>query len=222
MEGSVEAVLEPEQAPRRKLSREARRGQLIEATIAVIAEKGYARMTLGEVAKRAGLSHGLANFHFESKEKLLAATLDHLSEEYRANWQGALARAGGHPADRLAALLEADFDPVICESDKLAAWVSFWGEAQSRPMYQDHCGSNDEEYQGIMTRTCADLIQLGGYGGQAERIARVLRVTVEGVWLDLMTMREPYALEEAKATVWACVAAFFPRHFGPEGRLRGA
>ena len=57
---------------------------------------------------------------------------------------------------------------------------------------------------------------------QAERIARVLRVTVEGVWLDLMTMREPYALEEAKATVWACVAAFFPRHFGPEGRLRGA
>lgn len=204
---------------RRKLSRETRRGQLIEATIAVLAEKGYARMTLGEVAKRAGLSHGLANFHFESKEKLLAATLDFLSEEYRANWQAALAGAGAHPADRIAALIAADFNPVICQPDKLAAWVSFWGEAQSRPMYQEHCGSNDDEYQGYMTRTCDDLIRLGGYPGQAERVARVLRVTVEGVWLDLMTMQDPYGREEALATVWACAAAFFPRHFGPEGRL---
>ena len=204
---------------RRKLSRETRRGQLIEATIAVLAEKGYARMTLGEVAKRAGLSHGLANFHFESKEKLLAATLDFLSEEYRANWQAALAGAGAHPADRIAALIAADFNPVICQPDKLAAWVSFWGEAQSRPMYQEHCGSNDDEYQGYMTRTCDELIRLGGYPGQAERVARVLRVTVEGVWLDLMTMQDPYGREEALATVWACAAAFFPRHFGPEGRL---
>jgi len=216
---AVQAGAEAENPQRRKLSREARRGQLIEATIAVMAEKGYARMTLGEVAKRAGLSHGLANFHFESKEKLLAATLDHLSEEYRANWQAALARAGDHPADRIAALLEADFDPVICQSDKLAAWVSFWGEAQSRPMYQEHCGSNDEEHQGIMERTCQDLLTLGGYPGDARRVARVLRVTVEGVWLDLMTMQDPYGLDEAKATVWACATAFFPRHFGAGGRL---
>lgn len=216
------AMAETDNPIRRKLSREARRGQLIEATIAVLAEKGYARMTLGEVAKRAGLSHGLANFHFESKEKLLAATLDFLSEEYRANWQAALAGAGSHPADRIAALIEADFNPVICQPDKLAAWVSFWGEAQSRPMYQEHCGSNDEEYQGYMTRTCDELIALGGYAGQAARIARVLRVTVEGVWLDLMTMQDPYGHEEALATVWACAAAFFPRHFGPEGRLSGA
>ena len=52
----------------RKLSREARRAQLIEATIKVVAERGYARATLTEVASRAGLSHGLVNFHFQSKE----------------------------------------------------------------------------------------------------------------------------------------------------------
>ena len=36
--------------PPRKLSREARREQLIEATIAVLAVRGYARATLTEVA----------------------------------------------------------------------------------------------------------------------------------------------------------------------------
>ena len=57
-----------EVAPR-KLSREARRSQLIEATIETLAARGYARTTLTEVAKQAGLSHGLVNFHFETKEK---------------------------------------------------------------------------------------------------------------------------------------------------------
>lgn len=206
-------------APRRKLSREERRLQLIEATISVIAECGFARTTLGEVARRAGLSHGLANFHFESKEKLLAATLDHLSDEYRANWQAALAAVGPHPADRIAALIAADFAPAICTPDRLAAWCAFWGEAQSRPLYQAHCGSNDEEYQRLLDGLCRDLLILGGYPGDAVRVARVLRVTTEGVWLDLMTMQAPYARDEALATVWAVAAAFFPRHFGPEGRL---
>jgi TetR/AcrR family transcriptional repressor of bet genes len=217
----MEAATETTPAPRRKLSREERRLQLIEATISVIAENGFARTTLGEVARRAGLSHGLANFHFESKDKLLAATLDHLSEEYRANWQAALAVAGPHPADRIAALIDADFAPAICTADRLAAWCAFWGEAQSRPMYQESCGSNDEEYQRLMEGLCSDLVALGSYSGDAVRIARVLRVTTEGVWLDLMTMQNPYSREEAQATVWASAAAFFPRHFGAEGRLSG-
>lgn len=55
-------------APVRKLSREARRKQLMDATIEVVAARGYARTTLTEVAGRAGLSHGLANFHFKTKE----------------------------------------------------------------------------------------------------------------------------------------------------------
>ena len=67
----------------RKLSREFRRQQLIDSTIETIAARGYARTTLTDVANHAGLSHGLVNFHFQSKEKLLAETLLFLAEEYR-------------------------------------------------------------------------------------------------------------------------------------------
>ena len=59
-----------------------------------------------------------------------------------------------------------------------------------------------------------------GYDGHPARIARVLRVTVEGLWLDMMTLSEPYATEEARATVMTTIAAFYPRHFTAEG-LRG-
>jgi TetR/AcrR family transcriptional repressor of bet genes len=211
------------QRPPRKASRQSRRGQLIEATIEVLAERGFARTTLGEVAAKAGLSHGLVNFHFRSKEALLVETLLHLAEEYRRNWTGALeAASSGDPAARLDALIRADFRPEICTPSRLAAWCAYWGEAQSRPIYQEKCGSNDTEYVHVLEGVCRDLIAAGSYGLPAERVARVLRVTVEGVWLDLVTMSGPYPREEALATVQACAAAFFPRHFGPRGLLAAA
>lgn len=207
-----------EAAPR-KLSREARRNQLIEATIEALATRGYARTTLTEVAKIAGLSHGLVNFHFETKEKLLSETLLYLAEEYRLNWTTALEAARPDPASQLDAMLRADFNPAICTPTKLSAWCSFWGEAQSRPMYQERCGSNDEAYIKRLEAICAALIAEGGYSGIPVRTARALRVTVEGVWLDLMTMTEPYARDEALATVFACASAFFPAHFDETGRI---
>ena len=68
-----------------------------------------------------------------------------------------------------------------------------------------------------MEDVCATLIATGGYGGDPARIARVLRVTTEGVWLDLMTMVDPYDRDEALATLMTCAAAFFPRHFTDRG-----
>ena len=199
------------------MSREARRAQLIESTIETLACRGYARTTLTEVAKAAGLSHGLVLFHFETKEKLLAETLNFLAEEYRENWQAALARAGNDPADQLNALIEADFNPAICTPSRLAAWCSFWGEAQSRPIYQVVCGDKDDAYNLRLEQICQRLADLGHYGGNAQRMARVIRVTIEGVWLDLMTMVQPYSRAEGLATVRTCAAMCFPAHFTPDG-----
>jgi len=203
----------------RKLSRETRRLQLIEATIETLAIRGYARTTLTDVANQAGLSHGLVNFHFQSKEKLLAETLMFLAEEYRTNWTEALAKAGKSPADQLDALLRADFNPDICTTPRLSAWCAFWGEAQCRPLYQEHCGSNDEAYWAVLLELCAALAQEGHYSFNPSRAARVLRVTLEGVWLDMMTSTTPYDRAESLATAYTCAAAFFPKHFNEVGRI---
>jgi AcrR family transcriptional regulator len=194
--------------PPRKLPRAARREQLIEATIAVLAIKGYARTTMSDVADQAGLSHGLVNFHFKSKERLLAETLTYLSDEYVQNWRDALAAVGGDPAAQLDALIRADFRAELCTPQRLAAWCAFWGEAQSRPLYQEKCGSNNAEYVARMEAICADL--LAG-SGNAVRVARAIRVMTEGLWMDLVTQTEPYSLDEALQTALICVDAFFPQ-----------
>lgn len=208
------------ESPARKTrtqSRDARRTQLIEATIATIAERGYSRTTLTDVSRRAGLSHGLVLFYFETKDRLLAETLDFLSEEYRNNWQAALAAAGSEPEQRLAALIQADFQPAVCRPGRLAAWCAFWGESQSRPMYQARCGANDEHYSRILEAICSGMNERYGYVTSPVRAARLLRISIEGTWLELMTLANPYDQQEALLTVWTCAHGLYPRHFTPDG-----
>jgi TetR/AcrR family transcriptional repressor of bet genes len=204
----------------RKASKEVRRHQLIEATIDALAKKGYAQLTLADVAKAAGLSVGIVNFHFETKEKLLVETLKALAEEYRGNWQEALRTAGPRPAAKLAALLAADFNEKVCSPRSLSAWCAFWAAAPSRPTYQEHCSSNDAEYSAVTLDLCSSIIREGGYPHDPRRIARALDALLEGLWLDLMTMEEPYTRQEAVATVFAVLAALFPRHFTASGAVR--
>lgn len=197
----------------RTLSRDTRRLQVIEATIETLAARGYSRTTLTEVARAAGISHGLVLFHFATKENLLAETLSHLAEEYRQNWTEALAAAGSGPAEQLSALIEADFNPRICTPSRLAAWCSFWGEAQSRPMYQASSGDKDDAYTSVLEDICARLSEQGDYGRDPVHTARLIRVAIEGVWLDMMTMATPYSREDALLTVRMAAALCFPNHF---------
>jgi AcrR family transcriptional regulator len=224
MSESDQAAAEDESSARvlRKASPAVRREQLIEATIEVVAERGLSRITLSEIAARAGVAHGLVNFHFRTKDTLLSETLHYLAEEYRQNWTSALgALPHDDPASQLQALIEADFAAPVFTPARLAAWCAFWGEAQSRPMYQAQCGSNDRAYFDMLERICARLIKAGGYALKPRRAARVLRVTMEGTWLDLITMTDPYSSEEAKATIFTCAAALFPGHFSERGVKAG-
>ena len=199
------------QAPR-TLARDTRRAQVIEATIDCLADKGFSRTTVTEVAKRAGISHGLVLFHFQSKDNLLAETLDYLAEEYRANWQAALAVAGKAPEAQILALLQADFAPSVCTPARLAAWCAYWGESQSRPLYQSRCGANDALYNETLVGICQRMNQLYGYAHNPERTARLIRIMTEGVWLDLMTLEGPYSVAEAFETVMTGARALYPGH----------
>lgn len=206
------APIAPLPLPRTQ-SRDARRLQLIEATIQSLAERGFSRTTVTDVAARAGISHGLVLFHFSSKENLLAETLDFLAEEYRLNWQNALAAAGDAPEDQIKAMILADFAEAICTPARLSAWCAFWGESQSRPLYQARCGANDALYNAAMMDLCAAMNERHGYDVSPERTARLIRIMTEGVWLDLMTMAEPYSIAEAIETVMTGTRGLFPRHF---------
>ncbi len=200
----------------RKASKEVRQLQLIEATIDSLAKRGYSETTMADVADGAGLSRGIVNFHFESKEKLLIATLQHMYDEYSAHWRNALQKAGDDPAHQLQALVAADFDRSICNKRKLAAWCAFWGEAKSRPTYQALSSARDAVYQTIFIDLCATLRQSGGYAYEPQVMALALSAMLEGLWLRLMMGTEDTTRETALQAANEFLAAAFPRHYPPK------
>ncbi|MFC3207106.1 MAG: transcriptional regulator BetI [Mesorhizobium sp.] len=206
----------------RKASKEVRRQQLIEATIDSLAKRGYSDTTMADVADGAKLSRGIVNFHFESKEKLLIATLQYMYDEYAAHWRAALDKAGEDPASRLQALVAADFDRAVCNRRKLAAWCAFWGEAKSRPTYQALSGARDKAYQGTIVELCTLLKAEAGYDYDPEPIALALSTMLEGLWLRLMIGADDVSRETALAGANAFLATAFPRHFARAGTGRDA
>ena len=113
---------------------------------------------MADVADGAGLSRGIVNFHFESKEKLLVATLQHMADEYAAHWRDALAARRRRPRRAACGRWSPPISTApICTKRKLAAWCAFWGEAKSRPTYQALCGARDAAYQDVFIELCASL-----------------------------------------------------------------
>ena len=117
----------------RKASKETRRQQLIEATIDSLAKRGYSETTMADVADGAGLSRGIVNFHFESKEKLLVATLQYMADEYSAHWRAACQKAGDDPARQLAAAGRRRFRPLDLQQAQARRLVRLLGRGQVAP-----------------------------------------------------------------------------------------
>ncbi|MEU7576210.1 TetR/AcrR family transcriptional regulator [Streptomyces sp. NPDC041068] len=61
---------------------QARRSQLVECTIDMIATKGYPATSLAAIAEQAGLSKAAVLYHFSSKDNLTRATLSHVLEQF--------------------------------------------------------------------------------------------------------------------------------------------
>jgi AcrR family transcriptional regulator len=214
----VIAITETTTAPAsRKASRPVRRQQLIDATIAVLARKGYSALTVADVAKTARLSVGIINFHFESKEKLLAACLTHLAEEYYHNWHGALAMPGASVAEKLQLIVLGDFNDKIFTPDKLAAWIAFWGETQGRPIYVEICSTYDEERTKAVSGLCEKIIKDGGYKLVPSTVMRALESLGDGLWLGVAAgnsqAKFTITASQARMALQATLVSFFPKHF---------
>ena len=199
---------------RRAASREKRRQQLIDATMKCIARKGMSSTTLGDVASEAGLSQGIVNLHFKSKDNLLNETLRALADDYKSQFDKTIDRAGPAPANRLLAAMELDFKPSICDRKKLALWFAFWGEAKARPAYRKICYESDRYYDEVVEHLCARIIEDGGYRDvKATAAANALTSMTNGLWQWALISPHSFNRDKAMEAVMSYLRSVFPEHF---------
>jgi TetR/AcrR family transcriptional regulator, transcriptional repressor of bet genes len=93
--------------PKRSFIEEARRVQIVSAAIETLVELGYAKTSLAQIAKRAGISTSLIPYHFKDKEDLLEQTLFEITGTWLMYVQEKVA-GGTSATDKLRIYIEAN------------------------------------------------------------------------------------------------------------------
>jgi TetR/AcrR family transcriptional repressor of bet genes len=210
----MSAVIAKSSQGKRTASKEARRQQLIQATIRSISKHGLSDTTVATVAREARLSQGIVNLHFQSKQKLLVETLKSVADEYKEAWEKALAEAGPSNAEKIEALVNVDFCPAVCDRTKIAVWFAYWSETKSRPTYRKLCAERDRGYDSKLNELIKALIEEGPYPLlDAEIVTDGLSAISAGLWLDLLVSPRAMSREKARMSCRMFLRQLFPKHF---------
>ena len=87
-----------------------RRELLLRSATRVLAERGFSRAGMDEIARAGGTSKGGLYFHFPTKQALLAAVVSRAGALLQRRVRAAMERAGDDPLDRAEAALSALFE----------------------------------------------------------------------------------------------------------------
>jgi TetR/AcrR family transcriptional repressor of bet genes len=109
-----------------------RREELVQATIHEIGAAGSLDVTVGQIAKRAGVSPALAFHYFGGKDRLFLAAMRAILSVYGAEVRGALMLATD-PRARLEATIRASFAPSNFRREVISAWLNFYVMAATDP-----------------------------------------------------------------------------------------
>lgn len=157
-----------------------RKHALVNATIGEIGRKGTLDVTMGQIAKVAGVSPALAHHYFGSKDDLFLAAMRAILSEFATESRAALADQTA-PRARLSALVQASFGPANFRSEVVAAWLNFYVVAQTQPqaarllrIYQRRLVSN-------LTHALRPLC------GAPRTVARTAAALIDGLYIHALT-----------------------------------
>lgn len=176
-----------------------RRAALMEAAVAEIGEAGTLDVTVGQIARRAGMSSALAHHYFGGKAQIFLAAMRHVLGEYGREVTRALREA--EPGARLEAIIAASFAESCFRPATVCAWLTFYVRALSDPqaarllrIYQSRLRSNLAH---ALRGRCAD----------PARLADHLGALIDGVYLRA-ALEDEASSEEAYARVTKALEVF--------------
>lgn len=175
-----------------------RRKALIDATIAEIAVAGSLDVTVGKIAKRAGMSSALAHHYFGGKDQILLAAMRHILTGFGQRIRLNLSRAET-PLQRLDAIVRVSLDRQNFDKAVVTAWLAFYLQAQS---------SDDAKrlLRIYTSRLHSNLVYslypiLSNDRQEADRIAQGVAALIDGFYIRIALMEGRLNREETVGMV---------------------
>ena len=109
-----------------------RRKALVDAAIIEVGAHGAHAVTVGAIARRAGVSSALAHHYFGAKSDLLTAAMRQILSDLGRAVRDELGAAKS-PDERVRAVIRASFATPNFRAEIVSAWLNFYVSAQSDP-----------------------------------------------------------------------------------------
>ena len=189
--------------PDRKFERNSercRKRDLIEATLAVIANQGIDAATVRAIAVEANVTPGLIRYYFSSKEELVAAAYEHhMTTMTNASGNSIADIEDICPKVRLAKFITVAISPPITNLQFVTLWAGFLSRARSdhnmlaihQNAYFDFRDRVEHLIVEIMEREGKPLTP-----GEAMKLATALTAIIDGLWLEGGLLPKAFAPEE--------------------------
>lgn len=176
-----------------------RRAALVSAVIDEIGEAGSLDVTVSKIAKRAGMSSGLAHHYFGSKDQMLIAAMRHILKVFSQRVVEGLAEAKGAHS-RLEAIIRANFEEHVFDQRKTSAWLSFYALSQSN----EDAAHLMQIYQ---RRLRSNLLhELRALTDQPDAIERAVSAQIDGVYLRAALSNQETDPMAAETVMMTCRA----------------
>ncbi|EXU85451.1 TetR/AcrR family transcriptional regulator [Streptomyces noursei] len=142
-----------------RLSVEERREELLRAAVDQIERRGVAALRVADVASALGISNALIIYHFETKEKLVAAAFTYAAEADLARLRRLLGR-GGSAVKRLHAAVR--WYAPTGQAKGWRLWIEGWAVSLREPALRDVVQGLDRQWKAALT----NMIRQGADAGE--------------------------------------------------------
>ena len=200
---------------------EARRKQIVDTAIAIIANRGYSQASLSEIAREAGCSKGVISYHFEGKEELVEEILSRLIREPAAFIKERV-DAKRTALEKLRGYVEANFEYMQTHRDHYVALVDLWGSRG----WSEGRNRFDADAYGPSRSYLSHIFQSGEEDGEFRRLpgatmSSVIQAAIDGVMLQWVFDHEAIDLDACKAQILEMITAHVGNPSSPVGARGG-
>jgi AcrR family transcriptional regulator len=181
---------------------ERRRGEILDAAVRVLTERGFEQTRVGDVADACGVSAGLVHYYFESRERLLLAALVHANDRYFLRLSRAL-RTRRSAIDQLALLIDLSLPGSSSDLegiDDWALWVELWAQALHDPAAAGERETLERRFR-LLIR---DVIELGQATGEfrhrddPRRLGVHIGAIIDGIGVQILMGDADFGPEESR------------------------
>ncbi|NSX54546.1 choline-binding transcriptional repressor BetI [Parasulfitobacter algicola] len=173
-----------------------RRNALLNATIAEISARGTLDVTVSQIARRAGMSSGLAHHYLGGKEDIFIAAMRHILTLYGTETRNAM--QGTHcPRQRLEMIIHTSFSQMHFQPAMISAWLNFYVLAQRLPAAQRLLNIYRCRLRSNLTFALRPLTDT------PEMVADTLSALIDGLYLRQALNDTSVPAQEATARIMA-------------------